>query len=99
MLHPFRITPERTPLKPDHLVRGPVCFKQIMFFSLVMNYTVKSQKITGYFDNSRIKICNIFTQSVCIFHVTVHTVKTNRITFTSKIFGPGVTKTNGSNYK
>ena len=56
-------------------------------------------KFTDYLGNFATKTLGKFIKPVCIFRKIGHTVKTNRITFTAKYFGRGVTKINCLNYK
>ena len=60
------------------------------------NFFVKFTKCLGNYGTKTLgKLC----KPVCIFRRIGHTFKTNRITFSAKYFGPGVTKINCLNYK
>ena len=55
--------------------------------------------ITKYLGNFWTKTLGKFSKPVWIFREIWHTIITNRVTFTAKYFGLGVTKRNCLNYK
>ena len=56
-------------------------------------------KFTKYLGNFGTKLLGKICKPICIFRKIGHTIKTNRITFSTKYFGPGVTKKICLNYK
>ena len=66
-----------------------------MSCTLLINY----YKFTKYLGNFGTKTLSKFSKPVCIFCKIGHTFNTNWIAFTTKHFGPEVTKINYLKYK